>query len=43
LAITSPDNTRSMRVLAKLDMALEDCRPLAEGAAAVNVFRASFP
>jgi RimJ/RimL family protein N-acetyltransferase len=39
LAITSPDNTRSMRVLAKLDMALEDCRPLAEGAAAVNVFR----
>jgi hypothetical protein len=28
-----------MRVLAKLDMTLEDCRPLAEGAAAVNVFR----
>ena len=39
LAITSPDYTRSMRVLAKLDMTLEDCRPLADGADAVNVFR----
>lgn len=39
LAITSPDNTRSMRVLAKLDMTLEDRRPLADGADAVNVFR----
>lgn len=39
LAITSPGNGRSMRVLAKLGMVLEDCRPLVDGAAAVNVFR----
>ena len=39
LAITSPDNERSMRVLAKLGMTLEDRRSLAEGAAPVNVFR----
>jgi ribosomal-protein-alanine N-acetyltransferase len=39
LAITSPGNERSMRVLQKLGMALEDRRSLSADAAPVNVFR----
>lgn len=39
LAITSPHNVRSMRVLEKLGFRLVEQRAITEGAAPVNVFR----
>ena len=43
LAITSTGNQRSMKTLRALGMTLEDTRPLASGAAPVNVFRLRLP